>query len=253
MFVFKLKFSRLRFQYEAQVNQVCAVTATVNSVTATKDGVTAQTTFAALGTATNYVTTPSDVTAQPTSASLVTTDGDVTTKGDVTTEATSFALDTTDGDVTTNRDVTTEATSVALDTTDGDVTTTDDDVTTTQVTPVTRGRCCRCVKDPAPSGGVPAVTKEEKAKVEEEAKEAIRKELTEDKKTLSSYVRTKESSKDERPSSKFVGYVGIVLFAVVFGFIFGLDAITFVRFLVESRQSHAERKQSVAKETKKPD
>ena len=57
----------------------------------------------------------------------------------------------------------------------------------------------------------------------------------------------------ERPSSKFVGYVGIVLFAVVFGFIFGLDAITFVRFLVESRQSHAERKQSVAKETKKPD
>ena len=231
MFVFKLKFSRLRFQYETQVNQICAVTATVNSVTATKDGVTAQTTSAALGTATNYDTTPSDVTAQPTSASLVTTDGDVTTKGDVTTEATSVALDTTDGDVTT----------------------TDDDVTTTQVTPVTRGRCCRCVKDPAPSGGVPAVTKEEKAKVEEEAKEAIRKELTEDKKTLSSYVRTKESSKDERPSSKFVGYVGIVLFAVVFGFICGLDAITFVRFLVESRQSHAERKQSVAKETKKPD
>ena len=231
MFVFKLKFSRLRFQYETQVNQICAVTATVNSVTATKDGVTAQTTSAALGTATNYVTTPSDVTAQPTSASLVTTDGDVTTKGDVTTEATSVALDTTDSDVTT----------------------TEDDVTTTQVTPVTRGRCCRCVKDPAPSGGVPAVTKEEKAKVEEEAKEAIRKELTEDKKTLSSYVRTKESSKDERPSSKFVGYVGIVLFAVVFGFICGLDAITFVRFLVESRQSHAERKQSVAKETKKPD
>ena len=231
MFVFKLKFSRLRFQYKAQVNQVCAVTSTVNSVTATEDGVTAQTTSAALGTATNYVTTPSDVTAQPTSASLVTTDGDVTTKGDVTTEATSVALDTTDSDVTT----------------------TEDDVTTTQVTPVTRGRCCRCVKDPAPSGGVPAVTKEEKAKVEEEAKEAIRKELTEDKKTLSSYVRTKESSKDERPSSKFVGYVGIVLFAVVFGFICGLDAITFVRFLVESRQSHAERKQSVAKETKKPD
>ena len=231
LFVFKLKFSRLRFQYETQVNQICAVTATVNSVTATKDGVTAQTTSTALGTATNYVTTPSDVTAQPTSASLVTTDGDVTTKGDVTTEATSVALDTTDSDVTT----------------------TEDDVTTTQVTPVTRGRCCRCVKDPAPSGGVPAVTKEEKAKVEEEAKEAIRKELTEDKKTLSSYVRTKESSKDERPSSKFVGYVGIVLFAVVFGFIFGLDAITFVRFLVESRQSHAERKQSVAKETKKPD
>ena len=231
LFVFKLKFSRLRFQYETQVNQICAVTATVNSVTATKDGVTAQTTSAALGTATNYVTTPSDVTAQPTSASLVTTDGDVTTKGDVTTEATSVALDTTDSDVTT----------------------TEDDVTTTQVTPVTRGRCCRCVKDPAPSGGVPAVTKEEKAKVEEEAKEAIRKELTEDKKTLSSYVRTKESSKDERPSSKFVGYVGIVLFAVVFGFICGLDAITFVRFLVESRQSHAERKQSVAKETKKPD
>ena len=218
---FKLKFSRIRFQYEAQVNQVCAVTSTVNSVTATEDGVTAQTTSAALGTTTNYVTTPGDVTAQPTSASLVTTDGDVTTKGEVTT--------------------------------DGDVTTTDDDVTTTQATPVTRGRCCRCVKDPAPSGGVPAVTKEEKAKVEEEAKEAIRKELTEDKKTLSSYVRTKESSKDERPSSKFVGYVGIVLFAVVFGFIFGLDAITFVRFLVESRQSHAERKQSVAKETKKPD
>ena len=231
MFVFKLKFSRLRFQYKAQVNQVCAVTSTVNSVTATEDGVTAQTTSAALGTATNYVTTPSDVTAQPTSASLVTTDGDVTTKGDVTTEATSVALATTDSDITT----------------------TEDDVTTTQVTPVTRGRCCRCVKDPAPSGGVPAVTKEEKAKVEEEAKEAIRKELTEDKKTLSSYVRTKESSKDERPSSKFVGYVGIVLFAVVFGFIFGLDAITFVRFLVESRQSHAERKQSVAKETKKPD
>ena len=228
---FKLKFSRLRFQYEAQVNQVCAVTSTVNSVTATEDGVTVQTTSAALGTTNNYVTTPSDVTAQPTSASLVTTDGDVTTKGDITTEANSATLDTTDGDVTT----------------------TNDDVTTTQATPITRGRCCRCVKDPAPSGGVPAVTKEEKTKVEEAAKEAIRKELTEDKKTLSSYVRTKESSQDERPSSKFVGYVGIVLFAVVFGFIIGLDAITFVRFLVESRQSYAERKQSVAKETKKPD
>ena len=95
--------------------------------------------------------------------------------------------------------------------------------------------CCRCAKNPAPSGGVPVVTKEEKAKVEEEAKEAIRKELTEDKKTLSSYVRTKTSSKDERPSSKFVGYSGIVLFVIVFGFIVAMDVSTFVRFLMERR------------------
>ncbi|KAK3779970.1 hypothetical protein RRG08_041432, partial [Elysia crispata] len=41
--------------------------------------------------------------------------------------------------------------------------------------------------------------------------------------TLSSTVRRKSSAEDERPSAQSVGYLGVMLMALTFSFIFALD------------------------------
>lgn len=54
--------------------------------------------------------------------------------------------------------------------------------------------------------------------------EEIKKELTIEKSTLSSVIRTKTSADDSRPSAKFVGSLGIAMLTITFGGIILSDA-----------------------------
>ena len=67
-----------------------------------------------------------------------------------------------------------------------------------------------------------------------EAVENITKALYVDKKTMSSYVRSKTCAEDKRPSSATVGYVGIVFIVVPFGLMFILDLRTIYTHIRDS-------------------
>ena len=67
-----------------------------------------------------------------------------------------------------------------------------------------------------------------------EAVENITKALYVDKKTMSSYVRSKTCAEDDRQSSATVGYVGIVFIVVPFGLMFILDLRTIYTHIRDS-------------------
>ncbi|RUS87635.1 hypothetical protein EGW08_004620 [Elysia chlorotica] len=56
-----------------------------------------------------------------------------------------------------------------------------------------------------------------------QTKEKIVRQLHVDTTTLSSTVRRKSSAEDQRPSAQSVGYLGVMLMALCFSFIFALD------------------------------
>lgn len=71
------------------------------------------------------------------------------------------------------------------------------------------------------------LTDEEKNAILEEEKERLKNILMVDKTELTSYVRAHTSARDDRPSAMSFGVAGIVVLALVFGFIILLDAVTY--------------------------
>ena len=55
------------------------------------------------------------------------------------------------------------------------------------------------------------LTPEERNVILDVEKQRLRSELIIEKKTMSSYIRAKNCAHDERPNSKSIGYVGIVI------------------------------------------
>lgn len=62
--------------------------------------------------------------------------------------------------------------------------------------------------------------------------EEMKKKLTVNKEQLSSSIRKKISVKDDRPSAKAVGSVGVVILAVCFGLLIALDYVTLTRHIL---------------------
>lgn len=62
--------------------------------------------------------------------------------------------------------------------------------------------------------------------------EETKKKLAVNKEQLSSSIRKKISVKDDRPSAKAVGSVGVVILAVCFGLLIALDYVTLTRHIL---------------------
>lgn len=62
--------------------------------------------------------------------------------------------------------------------------------------------------------------------------EEMKKKLAVNKEQLSSSIRKKISVKDDRPSAKAVGSVGVVILAVCFGLLIALDYVTLTRHIL---------------------
>lgn len=62
--------------------------------------------------------------------------------------------------------------------------------------------------------------------------EEMKKKLSVNKEQLSSSIRKKISVKDDRPSAKAVGSVGVVILAVCFGLLIALDYVTLTRHIL---------------------
>lgn len=62
--------------------------------------------------------------------------------------------------------------------------------------------------------------------------EEMKKKLAVNKQQLSSSIRKKISVKDDRPSAKAVGSVGVVILAVCFGLLIALDYVTLTRHIL---------------------
>lgn len=53
----------------------------------------------------------------------------------------------------------------------------------------------------------------------------LQRNLTVDKKRLSSFVRKHNSAKDKRPSSEYIGYVGVIFISIVVGLVIFIDIV----------------------------
>ncbi|KAK7113221.1 hypothetical protein V1264_012555 [Littorina saxatilis] len=99
-----------------------------------------------------------------------------------------------------------------------------------------RGVRCRCVKNDKVNETKLAENEINATK----AKEAIQEELTINRKTLSSYKRSKESVTDERKSSTAIGAtLGIICVAVVLVVFVGLDLMNVIKLRCDARKHSA--------------
>ncbi|XP_063442750.1 uncharacterized protein LOC134723046 [Mytilus trossulus] len=137
--------------------------------------------------------------------------------------------DATTTNVAATENETTTATTEALSN-KNKIETTTSDVTTENIRPVTTAhnmevttdQSCRCI---CKSENVnTTISVEEKAEIAAN----ISKELSVNKETLSSTIRSKTSAKDDRPSSASIGYIGVILLVTVFGGLIILDIPGFV-------------------------
>ncbi|XP_070184326.1 uncharacterized protein [Littorina saxatilis] len=102
----------------------------------------------------------------------------------------------------------------------------------------TKPSCCQCVHIVANN----SLSPEEVEHLDKESKTEINVELLIDKKTLSKYIRTKQSAKDERKSSQAIGTtMGIVIFSSFFAFIFFSDLARLFSCLGECKRRFADK------------
>ncbi|XP_070182396.1 uncharacterized protein [Littorina saxatilis] len=213
---------------------------TTTEATTTTTTTTATTTTATTSTLASLTTTEATRTVTPSSHT------EITTLQAILSPTAAADTTSTDREHTTSDNVPTPAsgtpivTSPPVQTTD-DVTTANDGtsaayvINTSSSAPL-RGVRCRCVKNDKMNQTKRAENEINATK----AKEAIQEELTINRKSLSSYKRSKESWTDERKSSTTIGAtLGIICVAVVFVVFVKLDLMNVIKLVCDARKHNA--------------